>query len=198
MLFTTTNFIAGIGICSICLSCGAPANAVAISSAGHLRDVHLDHLPASIAELGASLSETNRYIVCIWDERTAKSERVGRARRALFRCPLRERRCGPGGGEQQAQGHTPRQVSRLPWRLSVWAFRFHQESRANRNRYPASSSRHRYAPTGARACRKTSAFVPFDPPVSHRNWERTCGGGAVWSCSARAGLYQRRAAQTAK
>jgi hypothetical protein len=33
MLFTTTNFITGIGICSIRLSCGALANAIAISLA---------------------------------------------------------------------------------------------------------------------------------------------------------------------
>jgi hypothetical protein len=47
----------------------------------------------------------------------------------------------------------------------------------NRGRYPASSSRHRYALVRARACRKTSAFVAFDPAAAHRDRERTCGVG---------------------
>lgn len=105
MLFTTTSFIMGIGICSIRLSCCALANAIATSSAGHLRDAHLDYLPACIAEFGAALSETGRYIIRIGDERAAKSEYVGRACLALFRCPLRGRAGGPSRCEQQAQGH---------------------------------------------------------------------------------------------
>ena len=47
-------------------------------------------VPASIAALHASLSsellETSRYLICIGDERSAKSEHVGRACQALLRC----------------------------------------------------------------------------------------------------------------
>jgi hypothetical protein len=46
----------------------------------------------------------------------------------------------------------------------------------NRGRYSISSSRHRYALAGARACRKTSAFVAFDPAAADRVLERPCGG----------------------
>jgi hypothetical protein len=67
------------------LSCGAFASFNAI---GRLLRSRLDSRPASIAELGVLLSETDRYLMRIGDECTAKSERVRRARQALLQCSL--------------------------------------------------------------------------------------------------------------
>jgi hypothetical protein len=61
------------------LSCGAFARLSAIARVGQLLRPRLERRPASIAELGVLLSETNCYLIRIGDEHTAKSEHVGRA-----------------------------------------------------------------------------------------------------------------------
>jgi hypothetical protein len=158
------------------LSCGAFASAIAVRGAGHLREVHLDDLPAGAAEFGTALSQANRDVVRIGDERATKSEYVGCARRALFRRPLRERGDGPRRCGQQAQGYEPpRQRSRSSGCPSVWAFRFHQNlAMFKRGRCSTSARRHRYAVVGARACREMSAFVAFDPAAALRHVEWNC------------------------
>ena len=88
MSFTSTNFILRAGISLIRLSHGAVASPIASANAGHLFHLYLNRGPAGIAELGASLSETNRYRINIGDEPTAKPEHVRRAREALFQCSL--------------------------------------------------------------------------------------------------------------
>src|SRR5882724_1011287 len=70
------------------LSCGAVANSGAIVHGWELFHSRLERRPAGVAELGVPLSETNRYLICIGDELTAKSEHVRRARQALFQCSL--------------------------------------------------------------------------------------------------------------
>jgi hypothetical protein len=70
------------------LSCGAVANPGAIARGGGLVHSRLERRPADIAKLGVPLSKTNRYLIHIGDERTAKSEHIRRARQALFQCSL--------------------------------------------------------------------------------------------------------------
>jgi hypothetical protein len=60
------------------LACGAFARLSAIARVGRLLRSRLKRRPASIAELGVLLSETNRYLIRIGDECPAKSEHVGR------------------------------------------------------------------------------------------------------------------------
>jgi len=60
----------------------------AIARVGRLLHSRLERRPASIAELCFRLSEANRYLICIGDKCTAKSEHVRRARQALFQCSL--------------------------------------------------------------------------------------------------------------
>ena len=64
------------------------------SFTGELVHCRLKHPPTGIAVLGGPLSETNRYLICIGDERTAKSEHVRRAGQALFQCSLRKAASG--------------------------------------------------------------------------------------------------------
>jgi hypothetical protein len=85
----------GLDILQTGLSCGAFATAIAIFEAWRLLVLQSDRLPAGIAEIGVTLSETSRYVVNAGNERAAKSEHVGRACLSLFRSPLRERGNGP-------------------------------------------------------------------------------------------------------
>jgi len=73
------------------LSCDAFASPIGIACSWHLHAFRLHYLPASVAECGFSLCEASRYVVRIWDKRTAKSEDVRCACRSLFWRPLRER-----------------------------------------------------------------------------------------------------------
>lgn len=67
---------------------GAFARLSAVARVGLLLYSRLEHCLACIAEFGILLSETNRYLICIGDECTAKSEHVWGARQALFQCSL--------------------------------------------------------------------------------------------------------------
>jgi hypothetical protein len=51
-----------------------------------------DRSPACIAELGVLFSETSRYLICIGDERTAKSEHVQRAAMRSSAVPCQKER----------------------------------------------------------------------------------------------------------
>src|ERR1700688_1184969 len=69
----------------ILLFCGAFAVLRAIARVGRLLRCRLERRPAGVAELGVPFSEANRYLICIGDECTAKSEHVWRARVAAPR-----------------------------------------------------------------------------------------------------------------
>lgn len=173
MLFTTTSFIMGIGICSIRLSCCALANAIATSSAGHLRDAHLDYLPACIAEFGAALSEAAISSALGMNELQSLNTSDVHA----WRCsavPCEDERAGQAvaSSKHRDMHDRTKDLDRRGVHL-FWPVVFIQKSRVvNRSRYWTSSRRHRYALAGARACRETSALVAFDPaaaPLATRN-----------------------------
>jgi hypothetical protein len=165
MSFTNTNFNLRADISPILLSRGAFASSSAI---GKLLHSHLDRRPACIAKLGTLLSETSRYLICIGDKRTAKSEHVGCARCALFRCSLWRRRewARPSRTARPATRTTAPNRSKHP---VVLAFYVHQRTRIhNRSRYSTSSSWQ----IGIHSCRsprlsRNIRVCSFRPRCSH-------------------------------
>jgi hypothetical protein len=85
------------------LSCSGAANSIAFACVGWLQSLRCAGSPACIAKLSVLLSETSSYLICIGNERAAKSEHVGRACQALLHCALSE--AGSGRGRHGQQGH---------------------------------------------------------------------------------------------
>lgn len=146
------------------LSCGACASSSAIAHAGRLIHCRREHRPTSVAKLGVLLSETNRYLICIGDERIAKSKCVGCASHALAVVPCEKEGTVEIVADSKASDthHHGKGIGRsieLFW-ISIFIITLASIVDADIRHHP--HGRQEYALAEARACSEATAFGAFD------------------------------------